>query len=321
MRYALALMLVISAAEAQSLPAADGVRIREFYRLAVRIQDRVWPDWSKTPAPLLLVTNDSEFLTHHPAPPKEFVRAGEDVWVRTRVFDPHLLATFPAFGPPSVIVIGEPQNTEAKKSTPWVITLMHEHFHQLQDGWPGFNDAVAGLGLAHGNQTGMWMLNYPFPYEKPEVARSFQHLRDSLLQAVKEGDVKEFKRKGVEYARERKAFFAQLSADDHKYFSFQLWKEGMARYTQIRCAEAAAEYEATAEYAALADYEPFSAYAKRARALTLEELSRADLMDWKREVVYSFGAAEGLFLDRWNPGWEGQYFRHLLSTDELFEVK
>jgi hypothetical protein len=32
------------------------------------------------------------------------------------------------------------------------------------------------------------MLNYPFPYEKPDVAQSFASLRDLLLSAVNETD-------------------------------------------------------------------------------------------------------------------------------------
>jgi hypothetical protein len=41
----------------------------------------------------------------------------------------------------------------------------------------------------------------------------------------------------------------------------------------------------------------------------------------KRIFVYSFGAAEGLLLDRLNPDWKSEYFKHPLSTDALFDVK
>jgi len=39
----------------------------------------------------------------------------------------------------------------------------------------------------------------------------------------------------------------------------------------------------------------------------------------KRLAVYSFGAAEGLLLDRLDPKWKDGYFEHLLSTDSFFE--
>ncbi len=303
----------------EQLPIEDAVRIHEFYRLAYQIQDQIWPDWSHTPLPLLLVTPETEFLTHWAEPPQDFKKVGDDFYARPRTFPTSFLATFPAFGLPSVIVIGEPQNTESKTSTPWLITVMHEHFHQLQNSQPGYFQAVEALGLSRGDATGMWMLNYPFPYEDPKVARSFAHLRDLLLTTVNETNNRKFAKLAARYVRARKKFFAQLSPDDHKYLGFQLWQEGIARYTQVKAAEAAAKYQPAPEYAALKDYEPFDSYAGRARAETLSELRRIDLARSKRVVVYSFGAAEGLLLDKLNPGWKDEYFKHMLSMDSFFE--
>lgn len=321
MRATILCLLLTIAANAQQLPHEDAVRVAEFYRLTAQIQEKIWPGWGQAPAPLLLVTKDTEFLTHHPAPPKEFAKIGDDLYARPRQFDTHLLATFPAFGLPSVIVIGEPQSTDAKTSTPWLIVVMHEHFHQLQNSQPGYFDAVNGLGLSGGDTSGMWMLNYPFPYEKPEVRRDLGHLRDLLLEALNTAKDRKFHKKAAAYVRERKRVFGQLSRDDHKYLSFQLWQEGIARYTQIKAAEAAANYQPADEYKLLPDYEPFSACAARARTETLDELKRADLAHMKRVFFYSFGAAEGLLLDRLNPGWKSEYFKHPLSTDALFEVR
>jgi hypothetical protein len=322
MRTFLSILLLGTAAFAQTpspeIPLNDAVRIKEFYRLATQIQDQVWPNWSQVPAPLLIVNPDEEFLTHHSAVPKDFKPAGNGFYARPRQFPTNLQATFPAFGPPSVIVIGQPRNTISKTSTPWLITVMHEHFHQLQNAQPGYFQALQGLGLSHGDTSGMWMLNYPFPYEKPEVARSFANLRDVLLSAVNEPDRGKAEELAQQYIQERKRFFAQLSPDDRKYLNFQLWQEGIARYTQIKSAEAAAQYQPTAEYTALADFEPFSAYAAKARSETLNELKRANLSEWKRTIVYSFGAAEGLLLDRFNPKWKDEYFKHLLSMDSFF---
>ena len=301
------------------LPTQDAVRLREFYLLAPQIAETVWPNWGKTPAPVLLITNSTEFLFHYPHPPSDFKKISDDLYARPRQFPVNLLATFPAFGPPSVIVIGEAENTDAKTSTPWLITLMHEHFHQLQDGQPGFLEAVKGLGLAHGDNTGMWMLNYPFPYDKPELVRSFAQLRDTLLAALNEPEEERFHALARQYVAARKEFFTQLSADDRNYLSFQLWKEGIARYVQVKSAEAAATYKPTPEYAALPDYESFASYAPRARSDTLTELKQADLAKWKRVVVYSFGAGEGFLLDRLNPKWRDGYFQQLFTLDPYFE--
>jgi hypothetical protein len=323
MRHFLVILLLAAGVFAQTpahkLPSNDAVRIREFYRLAAQLQDGVWPGWSATPAPLLLVTKDTEVLTHHPSPPNDFQKIADDLYARPRQFPTALLATFPAFGPPSVIVIGEPENTEAKTSTPWLFVVMHEHFHQLQDGQPGFYQAANELGLSHGDNTGMWMLNYSFPYDNPDVGKSFAHLRDLLLTALSEPDPEKFKPLTRQYIAARKAFFAQLSPDDRKYLSFQLWKEGIARYVQIRSAEAAANYQSTPEFAALPDFKSFETYAREARNDTLSELKKADLAAWKRVVVYSFGASEGLLLDRLHPDWKQSYFQQLFTLDPYFE--
>lgn len=136
---------------------------------------------------------------------------------------------------------------------------------------------------------------------------------------MNETDKEKLARLGKQYLQKRKKFFAQFSSDDRKYLSFQLWQEGIARYTEIKAAEAAAQYQPTAEYAALSDFEPFTTYATKARTETLNELRQADLAKSNRIVVYSFGAAEGLLLDRLDPKWKDRYFEHLLSMDSFFE--
>ncbi len=308
-----------AASPTEKISERDAVRVREFYRLADKIQNEVWPGWSAAPAPVLLVTANSEFLTHHPDPPKEFANAGDGFFVRPRQFPVQLEATFPAFGPPSVIVIGAPETTASKTSTPWLFVAMHEHFHQLQDMQPDFYTKVEGLGLSHGDTSGMWMLNFPFPYEKPEVVQGFAGLRDRLLKTLAERDKAKFEALAREYVKQRKTYFAQFSADDRKYFEFELWKEGIARYTQVKCAEAAASYQPTAEFAALPDYESFASVGAKARAATLSELQSIQLNEAKRTVVYSFGAAEGFFLDRLKPDWETHYFEHPFALSSLFE--
>lgn len=309
----------LSQTASPGLPNKDAVRLSEFYRLAPQIAEKVWPGWGRTPAPILLITNSTEFLFHYTDPPADFKRIAENLYSRPRQFPVNLLATFPAFGPQSIIVIGEAENTDAKTSTPWLITLMHEHFHQLQDSQPGIFEAMNGLGLAHDDTSGMWMLNYPFPYDRPQLDRSFAQLRDLLVATLNEPEEKKFRSLAQQYVTARKQFFAQLSMDDRKYLSFELWKEGIARYVQVKCAEAAAGYEPTPEYAALPDYESFQKYAARSRSDTLNELKRVDLAKWKRVVVYSFGASEGFLLDRWKPAWRDQYFQHPFTLDPYFE--
>ena len=89
------IFLISISACAQPLPYEDAVRVAEFYRLTAQIQEKIWQDWSKVPASLLLITLDREFLTHFPMPPKDFIKAQESeegFYWRPRKFDTHFLA-------------------------------------------------------------------------------------------------------------------------------------------------------------------------------------------------------------------------------------
>lgn len=243
----------------------DRIRLAEAFRMGEKIGDRVWKGWSKAPFAVLLVTPEHEFLVRHPQPSKDFASIGYDallkseVYFRKRVFQPNLLATFPAVGGISTIVIGLPENTEARTSTRWVVTLFHEHFHQLQDSQPDFYTEANALGLARGDETGMWMMNFPFPYERIEVKEQFSLLSRALLDALRSSGRKDFPDKLSLYLAARKRIQELLAADDYKSFSFQLWKEGAARYTEYRVAkEASQRYTPTKEFAALKDFSPFA---------------------------------------------------------------
>jgi hypothetical protein len=194
---------------------------------------------------------------------------------------------------------------------------MHEHFHQLQHGQPGYYEAVTALNLSRGDNTGMWMLNYAFPYTDPTIDARFNSIRNQLLVTIAAPPDK-FRAEAKHYLALRRDFFSHLAPDDAKYLRFQLWQEGIARYTQIAAAEAAATYQPTEAFQHLPDYTPFSGDAAKLRAQTLEELRTIDLAKSGRLAVYSFGAVEGLLLNRLNPSWKSGYFQHLLTTDPLF---
>lgn len=310
---------VVPMLQAQTIPKDDATRIAEFYRLAPQIEDRIWPGWSKTPDPILLITPTVEFLTHYPSVPPGFAPSGDQYLSRPRQFPTDLEATFPPFEPPAIIVIGEPASTASKASTRWEIVLMHEHFHQLQFVQPGYYEAVAALNLSRGDKTGMWQLNYAFPYADPQVVKQFSALRNQLLLTLATPEGKPLRSASRKYLAMRRHFFAALQPDDRKYLNFQLWQEGIARYTQIAAAEAAATYQPTEAYQQLPDYTPFSGDASQLRSSTLTELRDIDLAKSKRGAIYSFGAVEGLLLDRLNTQWKAEYFSHMLTTEPFFD--
>jgi hypothetical protein len=308
-----------------AIPDADRVRIAEAFRLADALGNRVWPGWDKAPFAVLLVTPEHEFLIRHPKPSDDFAPLGDDpvvkhkVWFRKRRHPTQFLATFPAVGGVPTVVIGQPENTEAKTSTRWVITLLHEHFHQLQYSQLRYYADVEGLGLARGDQTGMWMLNYPFPYTSPEVRDHFAAMCRSLAGALKARPRPDFPDRLASYVEAREKFRSTLKADDYKYFAFQVWQEGAARYTEYRLAElAAAGYEPSEEFRGLRDYTPFGEVARAILSAAEKEMESVRLDQAKRTVVYNFGAAECLVLDRANPGWRKRYFEDKFSLDKHF---
>jgi hypothetical protein len=264
---------------------------------------------------VLLVTPDYEFLVRHPRPSPDFVKLGydqilkSDVYCRKRVFPTSLLATAPFVSGSmvSTIVVGQAENTSVKTSTPWVITLLHEHLHQLQDSQPKFYEDVNGLNLSRGDQTGMWMLNYAFPYERKDVQEQFV-LMSKLLAVTINSSQPERKQKLHDYLIARQKFQSMVSADDYKYFAFECWKEGTARYTEYQVARLAIKYQPSKEFEGLRDYEPFSETARKLYEGIFHQLATQKLGESKREVVYSFGAAEALLLDQINPSWRGNYF-------------
>jgi hypothetical protein len=308
------LLLAVGNAFGQDKPALgeiDRTRLAEAFRLNDQLADEIWPGWSKAPLAVLLVTPEKEFLIRHPQPSNDFISIGYDtklkseVFYRDRKFSTNLLATFPAVGGISTIVIGQAENTASKTSTPWVVTLMHEHFHQLQDAQPNFFKDTEALNLSHGDQTGMWMLNYPFPYEKPEVSQQFSVLVRLLLDAMQTKS----KAKLSDYLAARDALRKMLSPDDYKYFAFQTWKEGIARYTEYRVANwAATKYQPTREFQSLKDFTTFRAATDQVYDGIVHELSTLKLDDYKRVAFYPIGAGEGLLLDRSKPQWRNWYF-------------
>ena len=324
---AVALLLVLCstafAAPQSKLSDYDRIRLAEAYRLSDSLGNQIWKGWAEIPFPVLLITDSTEFLLHHPSPDTSFKQSGYDsllktqVYTRVRNFPISLLASFPFDGVPTT-VIGQAENTESKTSTPWIITLLHEHVHQLQNSQTGYFEQVEKLGLSGGDKTGMWMLNYPFPYESANVQTAFNKLKTALGDAVTAPDsllATKFK----EYCAVRKEFMHELKESDAKYMSFQLWQEGVARNTELRIAEwAEGKYQPSAQFQSLTDYEPIANIATMQRAMINKATYRVDLGQFQRVSFYIIGSAEAYLLDRVNPAWRDGYFKQMFTLDPYF---
>jgi hypothetical protein len=110
-----------------------------------------------------------------------------------------------------------------------------------------------------------------------------------------------------------------LDADDYKYAAFQIWQEGIARYTQYKTAEIASrKIKPSKDFRQLKDFTTFEEEAKRLLAMTLNEMKNINLADQQREVFYPFGAVEGLLLDKVNSKWREKYFTEKFALEKIY---
>lgn len=307
--------------QSPSLSEPDRARIAEAYRLGKALGAELGPRSSEVPFAILLVTPDREFLIGHPRPSADFTAAGYDsslgsaIHSRPRQFSTDLLATFPAVGGLSTIVVGQPGQTK-RSSTFWVLTVLHERFHQLQTSQHGYYDGVRKLDLANGDESGQWMLQYPFPYDSSQVIARFHEYRDALRRSLASDANADQAMRDVLAARS--AMRALLPAADWRYLEFQLWQEGISRYTELRVARAAAAHQPLPAFANLPDVIPYSTAADSLHRSVERELSTLDLKGWKRVAFYPTGAAEGLLLDRVSPGWRDRYFTERFALEPYY---
>jgi hypothetical protein len=201
-----------------------------------------------------------------------------------------------------------------------VLTVLHEHFHQWQMSRPGYYAAVDSLGLSGDDDTGQWMLNYPFPYDAMAVQRHFDVLTRRLKAALQAPEGKTFQMKLNAYLQAREQMRRVLSPEAYRYFSFQVWQEGVARYIEYQTAQwAARKYEPTDEFRSLSHYKPFSVAARDLQKRIMRRLSSTSLGEDKRVAFYPFGAGEALLLDRVTSTWQQLYWKEKFYVERYYD--
>ena len=163
------------------------------------------------------------------------------------------------------------------------------------------------------------MINFPFPYETPEMKQQFSILTRTLVEALQSKSKTDFSRTLKAYLTTRQNLKQMLSADDYKYMSFQLWKEGTARYTEYKVAtEASKRFKPSKEFRALKDFKAFEVVAADVMNGIIKELTTLKIEEYKRVAFYPIGAAEALMLDRVNPKWQQRYFVEKFDLAKYF---
>ena len=271
----------------------------------------MWKGLSSAPFAMLLIESERETLWCDTRLPIGFIAGPRDAVTgcatATRArsnLDAGLLAAFPLFGAPLTIVMGTPQATDRTRAQ-WLRTILHEHFHQWQAAAPDYFARVAALDLAGDDSTGMWMLNYPFPYAHPPVSAAHDAASRSLASALAMRGRKNYPMAVRAYLRKRRAFAARVAAKDWRYAEFQMWQEGVARWTEQELGKKSQD----------------AAVVASARALehaTLEALASPDLAKSGRTFAYYMGAGEAMLLEACGPAWRAQY-EQVLATGPLLD--
>lgn len=278
--------------------------------------DALWNGWNTAPFGVLLVEETRETLFCHDGPAGEWRLIGKDPLtgcvMRTR---PHgslplgILASFPAVDGVPTIVIGTPEAT-GRSPVSWMVTLLHEHMHQRQYTEANYYAGVAALDLAGDDTDAAWMLNYPFPYDRPKTVMAFTKLVTALDAAVVAIGGEGFQNAMSDYLDARQALRATVSDADWRYFEFQLWQEGVARWTELALSEAAG-----------AEDDDLAAHAAAMRNSLSKELAairEKGVTEFGREAFYPIGASEALLLEAVAPSWRSRYFTEPFALGPYF---
>ena len=266
----------------------------------------LWPGYSDAPFQIILIDGEVEYLVCGEGPGEGFEPAGRNqetgcpLAQRARQFSPTFLASFPAVDFIPTIVVGTPDATGLTPEN-WRIVLLHEHFHQMQDAIPGAYQAALALDLHGGDETGMWMLNYPFPYEDETVAAAHRAMSDAALRAL-EADDTDFNAAFADYVARRGAFLASLGDADARYWEFQVWREGVARWTELELSRRASlDAEVRYQWGRLID-----------------ELDSVQLATRQRSAVYASGSSDAELLERAGIAWRERYWDEPFTLGPYF---
>lgn len=299
---------------------ADPALLAEGRLIAQQYGQQLWPNFSQTAMPVLIVDKTTDTLYCSKTPPAGFVRSHDDPAIGCQVytraagqFSIETQATLPIGGVGPVAILGAPGLFETNPAA-WIATLLHEHFHQYQMGSPKYFTALTALDLANGESSANWTLNYPFGYQDQTIGELISSMGYELAAILRESNSNKRQQLAKNYATKRADRLAVLPRGDRRYFEFQLWQEGVARYTEL----VLAEFAASGTHTSLRESHNFAALAANLRKRILQTLTQGALAEHKRVYFYSFGAAEALVLDEISDGWQAQYFQQPFSMANLF---
>ncbi|HCX20949.1 MAG: hypothetical protein CMB80_20410 [Flammeovirgaceae bacterium] len=283
-------------------------------QLKTEFANNYWSEWSQMDMPLLLVGDEREFVFNSEVKDSTFEVNNTNNASRASTFNKHFLATFPLLNSKPTIVVGTPENTN-KTPEAWTVTLLHEHFHQLQMNHPNYYSAQKALNLDKGDQTGMWMLNHPFPYEDEKVNLQMKKMAINLTSSgsMDPSIV-------LQNHKKEKAALHEIIGDEHyKYLNMQLWQEGYARFIEIEITNDWLDHFDEIKQDQFTKIEIENLVNEQQEQIIIH-LKQSSPKELKRVYFYALGAAEASLISKTNRNWKQEYFENLFTTDHLLKL-
>lgn len=283
-------------------------------QLKSQLVQSYWQEWSEVEMPILQIDDDSEFLFNTQSSDTTFHQSCENYLSRPTSLNKSLLATFPLVDGQPTIVVGTPENT-GKSPEAWTVTLLHEHFHQLQFSHPNYYTAQKALQLDNGDQTGMWMLNYPFPYDQKSVNTHLKAMATNLLRL----DSLDPREVLLTHNTLKRQLRDKLGEEHYKYLNLQVWQEGYARFVELDLTQKWIENFDQIKQNQFQLEEILTLQQQQEEEYTTH-LEKSSPMELKRVYFYALGAAEANLINEVNPQWKSAYFDSLFTTDHLLKT-
>lgn len=301
-------------ASAQQSPSARNV---ELVQIASKLKDAVgevfWEEWKDIPMISLLVEEHYEYVFNYTPLDSSFRQDSlSGLYFRPRTQGLDLLATFPLVDWKTTMVLGTPENTAVQSDLHWLLTVIHEHFHQLQYTQPRYFQGSKELALAQGENDYLWPLNFPFPYNNQKVVQQLFEMRKTLKNALSDTSL-------VSTYRAQKAQLqAIISEKEYRYLNFQLWQEGFARFMEIKVLE---YWLNNYHELGILQFEKDELIGLKSyyQSQLEKELLDPYFFQKGRVQFYIMGAAEALLIEVINSEWKPQYFSSLFTTDEMLK--
>jgi hypothetical protein len=144
-------------------------------------------------------------------------------------------------------------------------------------------------------------------------------MKKALVSIFDEED--NFEEKTKTFFTTRKKFNDLLIEKDYKYFSLQLWQEGIARYTELEIAGLLNKYnyEPAHQIKQMEDYISFAELNSKLYTKERNLLNGLKLNDSHRNCFYPFGAFEGKLLDKVKIDWKHRYFEEMFFLEKYYE--